>query len=120
MFLGALGGARLEHTLANLNTALFMAKAGVRVTLANERSELHILCPGTPLVLEKGDWMYLSLFPMDGPLEGVREEGVFYPLEDATLTPDYPLGVSNEFTAPRATLACRKGYGVVVLSRADG
>ena len=120
VFLGALGGARLEHTLANLNTALFMAKAGVRVTLANERSELHILCPGTPLVLEKGDWMYLSLFPMDGPLEGVREEGVFYPLEDATLTPDYPLGVSNEFTAPCATLACRKGYGVVVLSRADG
>lgn len=120
VFLGALGGARLEHTLANLNTALFMAKAGVKVTLANERSELHILCPGTPLVLEKGDWMYLSLFPLDGPLEGVREEGVFYPLENAALTPDYPLGVSNEFTAPSATLACRKGYGVVVLSRADG
>lgn len=120
VFLGALGGARLEHTLANLNTALFMAKAGVSVTLANERSELHVLCPGRPLTLERGDWMYLSLFPLDGPLQGVREQGVFYPLEDAALTPDYPLGVSNEFTEPRATLSCRSGYGLVVLSRADG
>lgn len=120
VFLGALGGARLEHTLANLNTALFMAKAGVNVTLANDRSELHVLCPGQPLVLEKGEWMYLSLFPLDGPLQGVGEQGVFYPLENATLTPDYPLGVSNEFTAPRATLSCRSGYGLVVLSRADG
>lgn len=120
VFLGALGGARLEHTLANLNTALFMAKAGVKVTLANERSELHVLCPGHPLTLEKGDWMYLSLFPLDGPLQGVSEQGVFYPLENATLTPDFPLGVSNEFTASRATLSCRSGYGIVVLSRADG
>lgn len=120
VFLGALGGARLEHTLANLNTALFMAKAGVKVTLANECSELHVLCPGQPLTLERGEWMYLSLFPLDGPLQGVSEQGVFYPLENATLTPDYPLGVSNEFTAPQATLACRSGYGLVVLSRADG
>lgn len=120
VFLGALGGARLEHTLANLNTALFLAKAGVRVTLANERSELHILCPGIPMTLEKGGWTYLSLFPLDGELAGVCESGVFYPLENAVLRPDYPLGVSNEFTAPTATLSCVRGYGLVVLSRDDG
>ena len=120
VLLGALGGARLEHTFANLNTALFLAKAGVRVTLANERSELHILCPGVPLTLEKGEWTYLSLFPLDGELRGVCESGVFYPLENAVLKPDYPLGVSNEFTAPSATLSCAQGYGLVVLSRSDG
>ena len=30
-FLGALGGKRLEHTIANLHTALFLAKQGVEV-----------------------------------------------------------------------------------------
>lgn len=118
--LGALGGARLEHSFANLATALYLAKNGVEVLLANEHSELRILCPGQSLRLERGNWMYLSLFPIDGPLEGVSLEGVFYPLQDACLTSDYPLGVSNEFTAPAATLSCRSGYGVVVLSHADG
>ena len=118
-FLGALGGQRFEHTVANLHTALFLAKNGVQVLLADERSELRILCPGQPMTLERKDWTYLSLFPLDGPLTGVEEQGVFYPLRDAVLTPDYPLGVSNEFTAPQAVLSCRAGHGLVVLSRAD-
>lgn len=42
--LGALGGARLEHTLANLATGLYLAKNGVKVLLANERSERISLC----------------------------------------------------------------------------
>lgn len=119
-FLGALGGARLEHTVANLHTALFLAKNGVKVLLADANSELRILCPNKPMTLLKGDWAYLSLFPLDGVLDGVSETGVFYPLRDATLTPDYPLGVSNEFVAPQAVLSCRSGHGLVVLSRADG
>ena len=118
-FLGALGGKRLEHTIANLHTALFLAKQGVEVLLADAYSELRILCPGRPLVLERAEWTYLSLFPLDGALTGVQERGVFYPLTDATLTPDYPLGVSNEFTEPQAVLSCRSGHGLVVLSRAD-
>lgn len=117
--LGALGGARLEHTLANLATGLFLAKNGVEVCLADERSELHYLLPGHPLTLERQDWMYLSVFPLDGPLSGVEISGVFYPLQDATLTPEFPLGVSNEFTEPAARLSCREGSGVVVLTRAD-
>ena len=118
-FLGALGGQRFEHTVANLHTALFLAKNGVQVLLADERSELRILCPGQPMTLERKGWTYLSLFPLDGPVTGVEEQGVFYPLQDAVLTPDYPLGVSNEFTAPQAVLSCRAGHGLVVLSRAD-
>ena len=117
--LGALGGARMEHTLANLATGLYLAKGGVEVCLADERSELHYLLPGRPLTLDRADWMYLSLFPLDGPLTGVEMTGVFYPLSGATLTPDFPLGVSNEFTAPRAQLSCISGSGLVVLTRAD-
>ena len=51
--LGALGGARMEHTLANIATGLFLAKNGVCVTLAGDRSELHYLLPGRPLTLAK-------------------------------------------------------------------
>lgn len=117
--LGALGGARVEHTLANIATGLFLAKRGIETALADERSKLHYLVPGRPLTLEKRDWMYLSVFPLDGPLAGLDIEGVYYPLRDAALTPEYPLGVSNEFTAPAACLRCTGGHGLVVLTRAD-
>ena len=117
--LGALGGARLEHTLANLATGLYLAKNGVKVLLANERSELRFLVPGQELALHRGDWKYLSVFPLEGTLRGVSIRGAFYPLENAVLTADYPLGVSNEFTEETARLACTDGCGVVVLTRDD-
>ena len=117
--LGALGGARLEHTLANLATGLYLAKNGVNVLLANERSELRYLVPGRELILQRRDWKYLSLFPMEDRLTGVCIQGAFYPLENAVLTADYPLGVSNEFIADTAQLHCSGGCGLVVLTRDD-
>lgn len=117
--LGALGGARLEHTIANLSTGLFLAERGVEVVLANEASEIHYLVPGKTLTLEKKGWQYLSVFPWDGKLTSVDIEGTFYPLKGAELTPDFPIGVSNEFTEPTAVLRCTGGHGIVVLTRAD-
>lgn len=117
--LGALGGARLEHTLSNLATGLYLAKNGVDVLLADEHSELRFLVPGRPLSLQRENWKYLSVFPLEGKLSGVCIRGAFYPLEDAELTADYPLGVSNEFTEETAHLSCTSGSGVVVLTRDD-
>ena len=37
------------------------------------------------------------------------EEGFQYPLRDALLTPDVPLGVSNHILEPEARIAVRKG-----------
>ena len=121
VMLGALGGPRVEHMLANLSTGLFLSLHGVRTILADSRSEMHYLLPGRPLELPRRDWMYLSLFALGAPLTGVFERGVYYPLENATLTElDYPLGTSNEFTEPVARLQCGGGHGLVVLTRADG
>ena len=66
--LGALGGARLEHTLANLATGLYLAKNGVNVLLANERSELRYLVPDRGLIAAQG--LEVSLpFPDGGPTD---------------------------------------------------
>lgn len=121
VLLGALGGARMEHTFANISTGLYLATHGVEVVLADARSEMHYLLPQKPLKLERRDWKYLSVFALGKPMTGVTLEGVYYPLQDATLTElDYPLGTSNEFVAPVATLRCSEGHGLVVLTRDDG
>ena len=119
--LGALGGARIEHMFANVSTGLFLAMHGIKTILADARSEMHYLPPGKELVLERKDWMYLSVFALGAPMTGVALQGVYYPLENATLSElDYPLGTSNEFIEPVAHLQCAGGHGLVVLTRADG
>lgn len=121
VLLGALGGARVEHMFANISTGLYLSLQGAQVVLADARSEMHYLLPDRPLALERKDWMYLSVFALGGPMTGVTLEGVYYPLQDATLTElDYPLGTSNEFIRPVAHLRCAGGHGLVVLTRADG
>ena len=119
--LGALGGARLEHTLANLCTGLWLQKQGVETLLADERSEVRFLLPGRTLALERGPWQYFSLFPLEGVAAGVRVENAFYPLADADLAPDFPLGVSNEWTAAGgpARLSLARGALAVICTRAD-
>lgn len=119
--LGALGGARIEHMFANVSTGLFLAMHGIKTILADARSEMHYLLPGKELVLERKGWMYLSVFALGAPMTGVTLQGVYYPLENATLSElDYPLGTSNEFVEPVAHLQCAGGHGLVVLTRADG
>lgn len=119
--LGALGGARIEHMFANVSTGLFLAMHGIKTILADARSEMHYLLPGKELVLERKAWMYLSVFALGAPMTGVTLQGVYYPLENATLSElDYPLGTSNEFIEPVAHLLCAGGHGLVVLTRADG
>lgn len=121
VLLGALGGARVEHMFANISTGLYLNLHGVHTILADAKSEMHFLLPEQPLALERKDWMYLSVFALGAPMTGVTLQGVYYPLQDATLSElDYPLGTSNEFTEPIAHLQCRTGHGLVVLTRADG
>jgi len=50
---------------------------------------------------------------MGGKAEGVCESGLLYGLENAELTPDFPLGVSNEFTGEAAEISVRNGLLLV-------
>ncbi len=121
LMLGCLGGRRLEHTLANLATGLGLAKRGIAVTLQDERSRLTYLLPGQSRRYPKGEYFYLSVFPLEGQAAGVDIQGAFYPLSDAVLSASYPLGVSNEY-APGSdciTIAVREGALLVVETAAD-
>lgn len=115
--LGALGGPRLEMTLANIATGLYLAQRGIHTRLADANRELCYLLPDWQLYLQQAGWRFFSVFPLAGPLTGVTITGAKYPLQNATLSPEYPLGVSNEFAQAQVTLRCTGGSGLVVLSR---
>ena len=121
LLLGALGGKRVEHTLANLCTGLGLEQRGIRAALQDERSRITFVLPGESRRYPKEEFFYFSAFPMEGRAEGVYEKGSFYELEDAVLTAGYPLGVSNEYAegSDCITISTRQGALVVVETIAD-
>ena len=121
LLLGALGGRRVEHTLANLCTGLGLEQRGIRAALQDERSRITFVLPGESRCYPKEEFFYFSAFPMEGRAEGVNEKGSFYELEDAVLTAGYPLGVSNEYAEGSSciTVSTRQGALEVVETIAD-
>lgn len=114
VMLGALGGWRLDHTLASLGTALWLARQGIQVLLADEHTEIRILLEGQKMQLEQGNWHYFSLFPLEGKAEGITLTGAHYPLNHAALDFGYPLGVSNAFDEPIIHISLEKGSLAVI------
>ena len=59
---------------------------------------------------------YVSVFAFGGAAGGVTLSGLKYPLDGAILTPDCPLGVSNELCGRAASITHTDGYLLVVCS----
>lgn len=104
---GGLGG-RLDHTLANLHVLDFLARQGREGFLLSGDTAITAVRAGS-LIFSPEHRGTLSLFCWGGPAEGVTLTGLRYPLEKGTLTPDHPLGVSNEFTGQAAEVSVARG-----------
>lgn len=116
VLLGALGG-RLDHTMANLQSLVFILDHGARGWLIGEGSTATVVRDSS-LTLERRE-CYLSVFAMGGVCTGVTLEGVFYPLADYTMTPSFPIGVSNRFVAEQAVITVEHGTLLVMLVEFD-
>ena len=106
---GGTGGKRLDHTLANLQTLLFLRRRGAMGFLFDDDFLWTVIENGDIRVTKTVEWGLLSVFCLGDRAEGVEETGVQYPLRDAVLTPDFPLGVSNHILEPEARVSVRKG-----------
>ncbi len=111
---GGLGG-RIDHTLANIQLLSFAADYGVMCQLVDEHHQIFAL-RNTTCSLKKGQWKNVSVFAADTEVYGVTLEGFKYPLDDATLTCNTPLGVSNEFAQDVARITVGGGTVIVVLT----
>lgn len=115
LILGALGG-RLDHTLGNLHTLAWLCRRGARAEIFAARNRVWIVENGS-LTLPRMEGWHLSVFAWGGPCRRVTLRGVVYPLTNHLLTPDFPLGVSNEFAAEEARITADGGMLLVVASK---
>ena len=106
---GGTGGKRLDHTLANLQTLLFLRRRGARGYLYDDDFVWTVIENESLTVEKTVEWGLLSAFCLGDRAEGIDETGFQYPLSDAVLTPEFPLGVSNEFLGKKSFIHVEKG-----------
>lgn len=111
---GGMSGARLDHTVANIQLMLYAAERGLYVTAFLGDQRTRVLRNGEKWTLPATACGYFSVFALGGASEGVTVTGAKYPLENATLTPNIALGVSNEPLCPPVSVSCRTGHLLVV------
>ena len=116
---GSLDGPRLDHTVANFQTLQFLADRDAVGYLVGSGQLVTVVKNGS-LSFPAGMEGTLSVFCMGKDAEGVTLEGLYYPLENGTLTAGFPLGVSNHFTEAAAAITVRNGSLLVVWDRQAG
>ena len=93
---GALGGSRLDHSLANIQTLLFIKRNGGTGYIMTADTMLMV-AENETIHFHRGNTGMISVFSLSEMSKGVTLKGLMYSLDKATLTNDFPLGVSNEF-----------------------
>jgi len=118
--LGALGGPRIDHALANLTLLAMPALAGRDVRLVGVDARVRLLrAPaedGEPTRAELDGRVddLVTLLPVGGDAIGVTTTGLAFPLGDETLIDGLTRGLSNRRTATVATVTLRGGRLLIV------
>ena len=117
-FYGSLDGPRLDHTVANFQTLQFLANQGAKGYLIGRDYMITVIKEETVEFPAEAEGI-LSLFCL-GASARVTIEGLHYPLENGTLTPDFPLGVSNHFVGRPARITVHEGLVLALWDRKNG
>ena len=118
LFYGAMDGPRLDHTVANFQTLAYLSTHGARGWLIGRDYIATVLCEEEIEFSEDAEGI-LSLFCLGASAE-VSIRGLHYELDRGTLTPDFPLGVSNRFTGAQATIRVAEGTLLLFYDRKNG
>lgn len=108
---GGLGGKRSDHTIANLQSLLYMANRGARGWLFGENCVWTAVKNGTIKLKGEGN---VAVFCFDGVARGVTLRGLKYEVTDAEIRSDFPLGVSNSMAQSEASIEVSDGTLLVM------
>ena len=118
LMLGLIGGKRIEHTIANIQTLLYLAENRINATAMDKYSQLLVIKDGT-VNLPDMPGKFFSLFSMGDRADGVSIKGAKYPLYNYTLTNSYPIGISNEFIGEDVEISVKDGSVLLVITQKD-
>ena len=119
--LGALGGDRLDHALANLLLLADPDLAGLDVACVRGQTLVRVARGGgarVPLRGTTGD--LVTLLPLGGDAAGVRTSGLRWPLDGATLRVGRSRGLSNVIDEAPASVELDIGTLLIIETAIEG
>lgn len=114
LILGALGGARVDHEMANLLLLTAPRWRGHGLRLVRGSTSIRALAAGVPVELDGSPGGLVTLLPISGDAVGVWTEGLRYPLSGETLVAGGTRGLSNEVAHAPASVRVDAGSLLVI------
>lgn len=109
---GCIGG-RLDHTFGSVQTSSYIAENGGKgvfygndenfTVIKNDSITFNNECAGN-----------ISVFSVSGISKGVNIKNLHYELKNGELTPNFPLGVSNEFAGKESIISVDDGKLLII------
>lgn len=118
--LGALGGPRLDHALANVFLLAMPELREIEVQIVDARHTLRLLRGPAEMRLTGRTGDLVALLPLTEAVRGVTTDALRFPLDDGMLDLGRGRGVSNEMTSNEAGVRVREGLLLVVQHRLAG
>ena len=106
---GGTGGRRSDHTVANYQALLYLARRGARGWLYGNGEIYTAVCGKGEITFPARADGILSVFCLGELAAGVTIRGAHYSVENAVLAPDFPLGCSNHFIGRPITVSVERG-----------
>lgn len=116
LLLGMLGGKRLSHTIANMQSLAILAEKHIPHRLVKGGITVRALAKGDTLCFTEEDNCHVSVLAITDTAT-VTLSGLHYNGEGLTLTNRFPLGVSNEAVGKNACILCHEGLVLVISER---
>lgn len=109
---GAVGG-RLDHTVATIQTATFVAENG-GIAYIYDGNHTVTAIKNSSINFKANSKGYISIFALSGVAKGVTIKGLLYELDNAEITPSFPIGVSNEFISKESEISIKDGILTII------
>lgn len=131
IYLAGCTNGRADHYFANVCLLEMICENGSRGVILDSQNRIFYHSGGT-LELERSadarywnenkiqvpeDFKYVSVIPLDDVLSGVTLKGLKYPLDNAKLMRNCPIGVSNELADNNASVTVKEGRSLLILSK---
>lgn len=113
VILGALGGERVDHSVANIQNLAYICEHG-GVGFILHKDTVLMAIKNSTVIFNKACKGYISVFSLKDESRGVTEKNLKYTIEDYTLLSSNPTGVSNEFIGEEASIGVKDGKLLIV------
>ena len=110
---GGVGG-RIDHTFANLSLLSYAKNKGFEATLIADGYEIFAI-KNEKITVSGTFGRTFSIFAYGDTALGVSIRGAKYEADNLTLTPDFPLGVSNSFIDCECEIEVKCGTLLVMI-----